>query len=149
MNGAGIEGLKVGDWAATSKTISESDVYLFAGITGDFNPAHVDEEYAKNTIFKGRIAHGMLVAGLLSSVLGMKLPGPETIYLRQSLKFLAPTRIGDTVTARVEILSVDRTRNRVTLKTTCTNQSGVLIVDGEAEVSLPRAKAAPTVSAPS
>ncbi len=129
---------EVGQSASVSKTISESDVYLFAGITGDMNPAHTNEEYAKNTRFKTRIAHGMLSAGLISAVLGMHLPGPGTIYMGQTLKFLAPVHIGDTITATAEIKTLDLERGRVTLTTTCTNQDGAVVTTGEAMALLPR-----------
>ena len=128
----------VGQTASVSRTISESDVYLFAGITGDLNPAHTNEEYAKNTHFKTRIAHGMLSAGLISAVLGMHLPGPGTIYTGQTLKFLAPVHIGDTITATAEIKSLDLERNRVVLTTTCINQEGTLVLSGEATALLPK-----------
>ena len=128
----------VGQAASVSRTISESDVYLFAGVTGDLNPAHTNEEYAKNTHFKTRIAHGMLSAGLISAVLGMHLPGPGTIYTGQTLKFLAPVHIGDTITATAEIKSLDLERNRVVLTTTCTNQEGTLVLSGEATALLPK-----------
>ena len=128
----------VGQTASVSRTISESDVYLFAGVTGDLNPAHTNEEYAKNTHFKTRIAHGMLSAGLISAVLGMHLPGPGTIYTGQTLKFLAPVHIGDTITATAEIKSLDLERNRVVLTTTCTNQEGTLVLSGEATALLPK-----------
>lgn len=128
----------VGQTASVARTISESDVYLFAGITGDQNPAHTNEEYAKTTHFKTRIAHGMLSAGLISAVLGMHLPGPGTIYTGQTLKFLAPVHIGDTITATAEIKSLDLERNRVVLTTTCTNQEGVVVVTGEATALLPK-----------
>ncbi|MBI5546706.1 MAG: MaoC family dehydratase, partial [Deltaproteobacteria bacterium] len=95
---------QVGDKASMSKTVSESDVYSFAGITGDLNPAHVNEVWAKKSRVGGRIAHGMLTGGFISAVLGMQLPGPGTIYLQQSLKFTAPVRLGDTITAEVEVL---------------------------------------------
>jgi 3-hydroxybutyryl-CoA dehydratase len=138
MIGKVIEQLKVGDAAEFSKTISESDIYLYAGITGDFNPAHVNEVYAEGTYFKTRIAHGMLSAGLISAVLANQLPGPGTIYLKQELKFLAPVKIGDTITARVEILELISDKNRVRLKTVCSNQDGVHVLEGEALVSAPR-----------
>ena len=128
---------QVGQRASVTRTISESDVYLFAGITGDLNPAHTNEEYAKKTHFKTRIAHGMLSSGLISAVLGMKLPGPGTIYTGQTLKFLAPVHIGDTITATAEIQSLDLDRNRVVLTTTCTNQDGKVVVTGEAKALLP------------
>lgn len=136
--GKGIDELKTGETAQFSKTVSESDVYLYAGITGDLNPAHVDEEYAKNTFFKGRIVHGMLTAGLISTVLANQLPGPGTIYIAQELSFLAPVRIGDTVTARVEVVEIIQEKNRVRLKTTCAIQDGTRVVDGKALVSPPK-----------
>lgn len=141
MAGKSIEQIKVGDAAEFSKTVTESDVYLYAGITGDLNPAHLNEAYAKGTFFKTRIAHGMLTAGFISSILGMQLPGPGTIYMRQSLSFLAPVRFGDTITARAEVVELITEKNRVRLKTTCTNQDGVVVLDGEALVSPPKAKA--------
>lgn len=140
MIGKTIQELKVRETAAFAKTISETDIYLYAGITGDFNPAHINEEYAKNTFFKTRIAHGMIAAGLISTLLGTKLPGPGTIYLQQSLNFLAPVRIGDTITARVEIIEMETEKNRVRLKTVCLNQDGTEILDGEAVVSPPKAE---------
>lgn len=130
------EAFKVGDAAEFGKTVSESDIYLFAGLTGDFNPAHVNEQYASTTPFKTRIAHGMLSAGLISTVLGTRLPGPGTLYLGQELKFLKPVRIGDTITARVEVLEV-LPKNRLRLRTTCKNQDGDLVIDGEALVMAP------------
>ncbi len=139
MVGKMIEQLKVGDAAEFGKTISESDIYLYAGITGDFNPAHVNESYAENTFFKTRIAHGMLSAGLISAVLANQLPGPGTIYLKQDLRFLAPVRMGDTITARVEITELIHEKNRVRLKTVCSNQEGVTVLEGEALVSAPKA----------
>jgi 3-hydroxybutyryl-CoA dehydratase len=140
MTGKTIKQIKLGDTAYFSKTVSESDVYLYAGITGDLNPAHINEAHAKNTFFKTRIAHGLLTAGFISSVLGMQLPGPGTIYMRQSLNFLAPVRFGDTITAKVEVVEVIAEKNRVRLKTTCTNQEGTVVLDGEAMVIPPKAK---------
>jgi 3-hydroxybutyryl-CoA dehydratase len=138
MKGKTIDELNVGQTASFAKTISESDVYLFAGITGDFNPAHVNEAYAKNTAFKTRIAHGMLSAGLISNVLGNQLPGPGTIYMQQQLNFRAPVTIGDTITATVEVVEIIREKKRVRLKTVCTNQDQVVVLDGEALISPPR-----------
>lgn len=140
MSGKAIGNLKVGDSAKFTKTVSETDIYLYAGVSGDFNPAHINEGYAKETFFKTRIAHGMLPAGFISAVIGMKLPGPGTIYLDQSLKFLAPVRIGDTVTARVEVKEIMTKKNKVRLKTTCTNQDEIIVLEGEAVVSPPRPK---------
>ena len=138
MIGKTIQELSVGDSARIQKTISETDVYLYAGITGDLNPAHLNEEYAKGTFFKTRIAHGMLIAGLISTILGNKLPGAGTIYLHQSVNFLAPVRFGDTITAQAEVAEIDSGKNRVKFKTTCMNQENTLVLDGEAIVSPPK-----------
>ena len=131
------EKIAVGQSASFSKTITESDVYTFAGLTGDLTPAHINEEYAKNTRFGGRIAHGILSAGLISAVIGMQLPGPGTIYMGQTLKFLSPVHIGDTVTAQVTVTSLDEVRRRAVLETTCVNQEGTVLISGEAKVLLP------------
>jgi len=138
MIGKTIGELKLGDASQFSKTISESDVYLYAGVTGDLNPAHVNEAYAQKTFFKTRIAHGMLSAGFISTVLANQLPGPGTIYIRQELNFLAPVHIGDTLTARVEVIEISEEEHRVRLKTTCTKQDGSAVVEGEAIVSPPK-----------
>ena len=140
MIGKTIKELKVGEWAEFTKTISESDVYLYAGVTGDLNPAHINEEYAKNTFFKTRIAHGLLSAGLISTVLGNELPGPGSVYIRQELNFLAPVHMGDTVTARAEVIEILSEENRVKLKTSCINQNDATVLDGEAMVSPPKSK---------
>lgn len=129
--------ISVGDSAETTRTISESDIYMYAGVTGDMNPAHMNEEYARGTMFKTRIAHGMLVAGLISNVLGNQLPGNGTIYVSQSLKFLAPVTIGDTVTARLEVTE-KLEKKRIVLKTTCTKSDGTVVIDGQATVLPPR-----------
>ena len=138
MKGKKIEDLKIGDAAEFSKTISETDIYLYAGLSGDFNPAHVDEAYAQKTFFKTRIAHGLIAAGLISAILGTRLPGPGTVYIKQELNFLAPVRIGDTISARVEVIEILQKQKRVRLKTTCSNQKGKVVLDGEALVSPPR-----------
>ncbi len=138
--GRTIEELKIGDFEEFSKTISESDIYMFAGISGDMNPAHIDEPYAAKTFFKGRIAHGILVGSFISTVIGMKMPGPGTIYLEQHYKFLAPVRIGDTITAKAEVVEIKSEKNKVTLQTRCFNQNGVMVIDGTAVVSPPKAK---------
>lgn len=134
MTGLKISELQLGQKAVFTKTITETDVYLFAGISGDINPAHLNEDYAKNTLFKGRIAHGMLTASLISAVIGVQLPGPGTIYSSQTLNFLAPVRFGDTITATVEIKEIFPQKNRVSLKTYCTNQDGIVVTTGEALV---------------
>ena len=139
MIGKTLQELMIGERAEFTKTISESDVYLYAGVTGDLNPAHINEEYAKKTFFKTRIVHGMLLGGLISAVLGNKLPGPGTIYLSQHLDFLAPVRIGDTITASIEVSEIMETEKRARLKTICVNQDGLKVLDGEALVSPPKA----------
>ena len=138
MLGYTIDQLKVGQQASFSKTVAESDVYLFAGISGDFNPAHINQAYAEQTAFKTRIAHGMLAAGFISNVLGNQLPGPGTIYISQSLNFLAPVAIGDTITATAEVIALDMDKKRARLKTLCTNQDDREVLVGEALVSPPR-----------
>jgi len=138
MIGKTIDEIKIGDKAEVGKTVSETDIYLYAGITGDFNPAHVNEEYAKKTFFKTRIAHGMIAAGFISAVIGTKLPGTGSIYAKQTLKFLAPVQIGDTITACAEVVEIIAEKKLVKLKTTCINQEGTLVLDGEAIVSPPR-----------
>mgnify|MGYP001814014416 FL=1 len=138
MIGKTFDQLTIGDSDRFSKTVTDTDIYLFAGVTGDFNPAHIDEAYAQGTFFKTRIAHGMLSAGIISAVIGTRLPGPGTVYMRQTLDFLAPVRIGDTVTATVEVIEKMEDKKRVRLKTTCVNQEGTRILDGEALVSPPR-----------
>ena len=129
--------LAVGQCAEFAKTVTEADVVLFAGVTGDFNPAHVDQAWAETTRFGGRIAHGMLSASFLSTVIAMKLPGPGSIYLEQSLRFTAPVRIGDTVTARVEVVET-MPKGRVRLATTVRTHEGTTVVEGEALVIAPR-----------
>lgn len=136
--GKTIDHLTVGEYAEFSKTISEADIYMFAGITGDLNPAHIDEAYAKQTFFKQRIAHGVLLGGFISAVIGMKLPGTGTIYIKQEYSFQAPAYIGDTITAKVEVIELLQEKNRVKLRTTCNNQNGVIILDGQALVSPPK-----------
>ncbi|MCA1786915.1 MAG: MaoC family dehydratase [Desulfobacteraceae bacterium] len=140
MFGKGINEIKEGEKAEIAKTVSEADVYSYAGITGDLNPAHINEEYAKKTFFKTRIVHGMLLGGFISAVIGTRLPGPGTIYLSQELHFKAPVQFGDTVTAEVEIKEIIHEKNRVILATKCTNQDGKLLVDGTAVVSPPKKK---------
>lgn len=138
MIGKTMAELKVGDSAQFAKTVSEADVYLYAGVTGDLNPAHINEQYAEQTYFKTRIAHGMLTAGFVSAVIGCHLPGPGSVYLSQELKFLAPVKIGDTITAQVEIIGLDAEKGRATLSTECFNQNGEKVLTGTALVSPPR-----------
>ena len=124
--------IQVGDKASMTKTVTEYDIYTFAGLTGDFNPVHVNAEFAKNTMFKERIAHGMLSAGFISAVLGTSLPGANTIYLGQELQFKAPVKVGDTVTATVEVIEKIEAKNRLIFRTTVVNQDGTLVIDGKA-----------------
>jgi 3-hydroxybutyryl-CoA dehydratase len=128
------EEIQVGDSAVFSKTISEFDIYAFAGITGDFNPMHINEEFADTTIFRDRIAHGLLTGSFISTVLGMKLPGPNSIYLSQSFKFTAPVKIGDTISAKVEVIEKQDHKKFIKLKTQVFNQRNEMVVDGEALV---------------
>jgi 3-hydroxybutyryl-CoA dehydratase len=130
--------LAVGERASLSHTVSELEFALFAAATGDLNPIHFDRSYAEATFFKGTIAHGMLCAGLISSLIGGRLPGVGTIYVTQTLRFLRPVRAGDGLTVAVEVLEVDVPRNLVRLRTTCTNAAGGVVVDGEALVEPPK-----------
>jgi len=129
---------KIGDSAQLSKTIKDEDIRIFAEVTGDKNPLHLDDEFASKTIFKRRIAHGILTAALISSVIGNRLPGNGTIYLSQTLNFLAPVYVGDEITAKVEVLQVLKEGKRLRLKTQVINQNGTVVVDGEALVIPPR-----------
>jgi len=128
---------KVGEKASASRTVTEADVVLFGGVTGDLNPAHFDEAWARTTRVGGRLAHGMLTAGYVSAVLGMRLPGPGTIYLSQTLRFTSPVRIGDTITATVEVAEIIEDK-RLRLITTATNQDGKRVLEGEALVMPPK-----------
>jgi 3-hydroxybutyryl-CoA dehydratase len=128
--------IKMGQSAEITHTITKEDIQTFGDLSGDYNPLHFDEEWAKKTMFGGRSAHGMLTASFISAAIGMHLPGPGTIYMSQSMRFLGPVRIGDTITARVEVILLNDEKERVTLKTICTNQEGKVIMDGEALVTL-------------
>ncbi len=128
------EDIQIGDSAVFSKTVSEFDIYQFAGLTGDFNPMHIDGEFAKKTFFKERIAHGLLTGSFISTVLGMKLPGPNSIYLSQNFKFTAPVKIGDSIKAIVEVLEKRDDKKLIKLKTQVLNQREEIVVDGEALV---------------
>jgi 3-hydroxybutyryl-CoA dehydratase len=136
LHGYYFEDLKVGMSAEFGKTVSEADIYNFAGVSGDTNPVHINEEFGKSTMFKSRIAHGMLSVGFISAVIGTKLPGPGCIYVSQNLRFKAPVRIGDTVTAKVEVTELNVEKKRVTLKTVCTVGENV-VIDGEAVAMVP------------
>ena len=139
MKGKTITELSIGDSACFEKTVSESDVYLYAGITGDFNPAHVNAVEAEKGRFKQRIAHGMLTAGFISAVLGTQLPGPGSIYLGQELKFTKPVLFGDTIRAEVTVLEIREEKNICKLTTVCTNQNGEVVLEGVATMMPPKA----------
>ncbi len=127
-------GFKIDDTATISKTITEADIEQFSQLTGDTNPVHLDGGAAKKTRFGKRIAHGMWGVSLIGAVLGTKLPGPGTIYLKQTAVFKAPVFIGDTITANVKVTNVREEKNIYTLQTVCVNQHGETILDGEAVV---------------
>ncbi|MEO1191922.1 MAG: MaoC family dehydratase [Pseudomonadota bacterium] len=132
----GIDDLSVGMSDSFTKTVSEADIVGFAEISGDHNPVHMDEDYAKTTPFKARIAHGMLSAAYISTVFGTQLPGAGCIYLSQTLKFRAPVRIGDKVTATVTITAIDQERRRVTFDTAC-SVGDTVVLSGEAQLMVP------------
>jgi 3-hydroxybutyryl-CoA dehydratase len=129
--------LKVGQTASLSKTFQDSDIQMFADLSLDTNPIHLDDVYAHKTRFGRRIVHGMLIGGLISAVLGTQLPGPGAIYIQQTLKFRAPVFLGDTVTATAEMVSIRPDKPIVTLDTICRNQSGLVVVEGEATLLVP------------
>jgi 3-hydroxybutyryl-CoA dehydratase len=137
MHGYYLEDLKVGMSAVFGKTVSEADIVAFAGVSGDTNPIHLHDGFAKTTRFGQRIAHGMLGGSFISAVIGTKLPGPGSLYVSQSLNFKAPVKIGDTVTARVEIVEIEPTRRRVRLMTEC-RCGDTVVIDGEAVIMAPR-----------
>ena len=133
LNGYDIEDLQPGMSGTFAKTITEADIVMFAGVSGDNNAVHLDEEFAQTTPFKGRIAHGILSAGVISAAIAGRLPGPGTIYLSQNLRFKAPVRPGDTVRATVTVKEVVAEKRRVVLETVCT-VAGKVVIDGEAVV---------------
>lgn len=131
-------GYQIGESEEVCKTITETDVYMFAGISGDFNPVHVNKIYAEESLFGKQIAHGVLVGSLLSNVIGMKLPGPGTIYMEQDMKFLKPVYIGDTITAKAEIEEIiNPAKNILKLRTWIVNQNREVVLDGYAVVKAP------------
>jgi 3-hydroxybutyryl-CoA dehydratase len=136
MAGMFFEDLSVGQSASFAKTVTEADILMFAAVSGDTNAVHIDAEYAATTMFKERIAHGLLSASFISAVLGTRLPGPGTVYLAQSLKFRAPVKLGETVTATCTVTSLDEAKKRATLTTVCT-VGGKPVIEGEATVMVP------------
>lgn len=135
--GARFEDLAVGQSGVYARTVTEADILAFAGVTGDFNPVHVNEELASASMFGGRIAHGMLSAGFISTVFGTKFPGPGSIYLSQTLKFKAPVKIGDTVVARCTIKELVPEKRKAKFDTVCTVK-GKVVLEGEAEIMVPK-----------
>lgn len=133
-----IEMLEVGQKASFTKTITESDVYTFAGVSGDLNPAHINEEYAKKSMFKTRIAHGMLGGSLISTVFGMDMPGPGAIFLENNMKFKKPVLFNDTITAEVEVNELIVEKNIAKFTTRCTNQHGDVVIEGTAVLMPPK-----------
>ena len=131
------EEMQVGDSGQVTKTVTETDVILYAGITGDNNPVHINEIEAKASRFGQRLVHGMLTAGFISAVLGTCLPGKGAIYMGQTLKFLRPVHIGDTVTAIAEVIAKNEDKRQITMRTTVVNQDGKMVIDGEALAFLP------------
>jgi len=131
-----ISEIEIGQKASITQEITEGNILIFAGATGDLNPVHINEDFAEKTKFTTRIAHGMLSVSLIAAVLGRKLPGEGSVYVSQDVKFKAPVFIGDIITAEVEVIAKDIERNRITLNTTCMNQSGQIVIEGQA-VSMP------------
>lgn len=136
LHGYYLEELTVGLQATMSRTFTDADLRNFAGVSGDTNPMHLNEEFAKNTMFGGCILHGMLTASLISAVIGTKLPGPGCIYMNQSLKFLAPVRVGDTMYAVVTVKEIIADKKRAVLDTKC-YANDTLVIDGEALIKVP------------
>jgi acyl dehydratase len=134
MIGLTIDGIAVGDSAQITRRVSDGDIAGFVDAVGDYNPVHSDRAYAASTVFKEPIAPGIWTAGLISAVIGTRLPGPGAIYLSQDLKFLKPVKAGDSISARVEVIEVNRERNRIRLRTVCTNQRAEDVLTGEAVV---------------
>ena len=138
-NGLTMQQIQVGDVSTFTKTVTESDITLFAGFSGDFNPAHINAVAAEQSMFGRRIAHGMLSAGFISTVLGTQLPGPGTIYMAQELRFVKPVFIGDTVTAICTVVERNEEKNRLKLETVVVNQNGEKVITGFATVMPPKA----------
>lgn len=134
------EEITVGQTTSYSKTLTEQDILLFAAVSGDTNPVHLDEEFAATTIFNERIAHGMWTGGLISAAIALQLPGPGSIYLNQSLSFRAPAKLGDTITIKLEVTHKQDKRKTVTLACDAVNQQGTLVAQGTADVMAPRDK---------
>lgn len=138
MKNCCFEEIQLHQSAELKKTLSKEDILLFAAMSGDVNPAHMDETYARQTPFKNVIAHGMWSSAFISTLLGTELPGPGTIYLGQSLRFKRPVKLGDEITVKIEVIAKDQEKKRVTFSNTITNQNGEVVVTGESEVMPPQ-----------
>jgi len=136
LHGFYLEDLKVGQTAVYAKTITDADIVLFAGISGDTNPLHLNSEFADGSRFEGRVAHGMLTASFISAVIGTKLPGPGCIYMSQNIRWTAPVRAGDTVVARATISEINHERQRVLMNTVCTVRDEI-VLEGECLTKVP------------
>jgi 3-hydroxybutyryl-CoA dehydratase len=135
--GKTIKEIRIGDHASYSKTLTEADVYQYAGIIGDFNPLRVNEEFAKKTIYKKRLAHGLLYASHISKILGTDFPGPGTIHASQEFNWHGVVFMGDTITTRIEVTKIDGKKNKVLIDVICTNQNGEIVLTGEGEIIPP------------
>lgn len=140
MVGKSIDEMEIGQKETMIKTVSEEDIAMFGKVSGDMNPAHFDEEYAKTTRFKGRIAHGLIPLSYISAIGGMQLPGPGSLYLGQEVKFLAPVKIGDTITATIEAIELNKEKNIFKGRSYCVNQDGVIVLDGTITLYPPKKK---------
>lgn len=138
MKGKTIHEIKIGDYEIYERTLTEADVVMFGGVSGDLNPAHFNEKYAKETMFKGRIVHGMLTASYFSTILGTLLPGPGTIYLGQDLRFTKPVRVQDTIKAVATVTEINLEKNIIKLETVAYNDTGDVVVKGTATVMPPK-----------
>lgn len=136
VHGLYLEDLSVGMTAVYTKTVTDADIQMFAGVSGDTNPLHLSEDFAKTSMFEGRIAHGMLSASFISTLIGTRLPGPGAIYMGQTLKFLAPVRPGQTVNTRATVKDIDHEKARITLHTQCMVGADV-VIEGEATIKVP------------
>ncbi|NHJ14460.1 MAG: MaoC family dehydratase [Candidatus Thorarchaeota archaeon] len=133
-----FDDISIGQKAEVTHVITEGDIQTFGDLSGDYNPLHFDDEWAKTTLFKGRIAHGILTASFISTAIGMQLPGPGTIYLKQEMEFKRPVRIGDTITAKIEVVEKDADTQHIKIRTTCINQNERTVLEGHALVTLMR-----------
>ena len=142
LNNIPYDEIRIGQTASYSKTLTEADLILFANVSGDINPLHLDADFAATTIFKQRIGHGAWTGSIISAAIALELPGPGTIYLNQNLSFRAPVNIGDTVTIKLEVTAKEDKRNTVNINTLAVNQDGKTVAKGSVEVIAPTEKLA-------